>query len=133
MWGGSVALAYAIQAGVTFVLAAAVVRLWRSAADFPVKAAGLIIASLLCTPYSLDYDMMVLAPAIAFLAAEGWAQGFRPWEKTVLAVLWIVPLVARSFTELTSIPLGAPAMLAAFALVLRRATNEDTASRRTPS
>ena len=51
---------------------------------------------MLATPYSLDYDLMLLAPAIAFLAADGFARGFAPWEKTVLAALWIVPLVARS-------------------------------------
>jgi hypothetical protein len=36
-----------------------------------VKAAGLCLAAIVATPYTLDYDMMVLAPAIAFLAAAG--------------------------------------------------------------
>jgi alpha-1,2-mannosyltransferase len=65
--------------------------------------------------------MMVLAPAIAFLAADGMAPGFGPWEKTALAALWLVPLVARTFPQMTLIPLGVPAMLAMFVLVLRRA------------
>ena len=33
---------------------------------------------MLATPYSLDYDLMVLAPAIAYLAADGLARGFAP-------------------------------------------------------
>ena len=65
--------------------------------------------------------MMVLAPAIAFLAADGMARGFGPWQKTALAALWLVPLVARTVPQLTLIPLGAPAMLAMFVLILRRA------------
>ena len=60
-----------------FVLVAAgVVWLWRGAAPFALKAAALCIAAILATPYSLDYDMMVLAPAIAFLAVDGLVRGF---------------------------------------------------------
>jgi hypothetical protein len=120
MWGGPLPLAYGIQTGVTVAIAAALAWLWRSAVAFPYKAAALIIGALLATPYSLDYDLMVLAPAIAFLAAEGLAQGFRPGEKTALAALWLVPLIARSFAEATLIPLGAPAMLIVFVMILRR-------------
>jgi hypothetical protein len=128
MWGGSVPLAYAMQAAVTLMLAAAVVVLWRGAASFRLKAAGLIIAAILATPYSLDYDLMVLAPAIAFFAAEGLAHGFRPWEKTALAALWLVPLIARTFAETTFIPLGAPMMILVFMLIMCRATSRRGAS-----
>jgi hypothetical protein len=51
---------------VTLGLAGAVTWLWRSTSSAPLKAAGMIIALLLATPYSLDYDLTVLAPAIAF-------------------------------------------------------------------
>ena len=51
---------------------------------------------MLATPYTFDYDMVVLAPAIAFIAVDGLARGFGPWEKTALAALWLVPLLART-------------------------------------
>ena len=95
MWGGGIALAYALQGAVTIAVAAALVWLWRSRAAYPLKAAALLIGCVLATPYSLDYDLMLLAPAIAFLAADGITRGFAPYEKTVLAALWIVPLIAR--------------------------------------
>jgi len=129
MWGGSIALAYAAQIGVTLALAAALVWLWRSSAAYPLKAAGLLIGSLLATPYSLDYDLMVLAPAIAYLSIDGIARGFSPYEKTVLAGLWIVPLVARSIPQATLIPLAVPMMLLAMIFMLRRAMNECGAAR----
>ena len=81
MWGGGIALAYAAQGAVTIAVAAALTWLWRSAAAYPLKAAALIIALILATPYSLDYDLVVLAPAIAFLAADGLARGFAPWRE----------------------------------------------------
>ena len=72
---------------------------------------------------------MLLAPAIAFLALDGIARGFAPWEKTILAALWIVPLVARSVPEATLIPLAVPTMLLAFVTLLHRAMNECGAPR----
>jgi hypothetical protein len=124
MWGGSVAVAYAAQGAVTLALAASLIWLWRSGADRALKSAALAIASILATPYSLDYDMMALAPAIAFLAVNGMTRGFATWEKSALAFLWLVPLIARPFAEYTLVPLGAPAMLIVFALILRRAAKD---------
>jgi alpha-1,2-mannosyltransferase len=121
MWGAPIPLAYALQTALTLALGVAIVWLWRSAASRALKSAALCLAAILATPYSLDYDMMVLAPAIAFFAVDGLARGFRPWEKTALAALWLVPLVTRSIAQATLIPLGVPAMLALFILIIRRA------------
>jgi alpha-1,2-mannosyltransferase len=120
MWGAPIPLAYALQGVATAAIAAALAWLWRSAAPYPLKAAALCLATILATPYSFDYDMMVLAPAIAFLAVDGFVRGFSPWEKTLLAALWLIPLVARSVALISLIPLGVPAMLAVFILILRR-------------
>jgi len=121
MWGAPIRLAYALQGALTIAIGVAIVRLWRSAAAPALKNAALCLAAILATPYSLDYDMMVLAPAIAFFAADGFRRGFGPFEKTALAALWLVPLLARSIAQATLIPLGVPAMLVTFILLLRRA------------
>jgi hypothetical protein len=127
MWGGTIPLAYAMQALVTLAVAAALAWLWRTPASYPLKAAGLLIGTVLATPYVLDYDLMLLAPAIAFLAADGIERGFGPYEKTMLAALWLMPLAARSVAQATFIPLAVPLMLAALALMLRRAMRETGA------
>ncbi len=106
MWGGGIDFAYALQGAVTIAVAGALAWLWRSRAAFPLKAAALLIGTVLATPYVLDYDLMLLAPAIAFLAADGASRGFSPYEKTALAALWLVPLVARNVAQLTLIPLA---------------------------
>jgi hypothetical protein len=71
---------------------------------------------------------MLAAPAIAALAADGLARGFTPYEKTALAFLWIVPLVARSIAQVALVPLAVPAMLFTFVLVLHRAMTETGAA-----
>jgi alpha-1,2-mannosyltransferase len=124
MWGGPVPLAYAVQGAVILVLTAAMAWLWRAPVDFALKAAGLIIAALLATPYSLDYDMTALAPAIAFLAVNGMRRGFAPYEKSALAALWIAPLVARSLAQTMLLPVGIIAMTAVLIVVLHRAAQQ---------
>ncbi len=122
MWGVPIPLAYALQGTMVAGLGAILIWLWRSDTAYPIKAAALCLATILATPFAFDYDMMVLAPAIAFFAADGMSRGFGPWEKTALAALWLMPLVARSVAQMTLIPLGAPAMLVVFILLLRRST-----------
>lgn len=124
MWGGGIPLAYTVQVAVMFAVAGALAWLWRSRASFPIKAAALAIGTILSTPYSLDYDLMLLAPAIAFLAADGMQRGFHPWQKSLLAALWLVPILARPVSQATLIPLAVPAMLTAFAWLLRRAMTQ---------
>ncbi len=77
---GGITLAYALQAAVTILVAAALVWLWRSRASFPLQTAAVAIGCVLATPYSLDYDLMLPAPAIAYLAADRFARGFGAWR-----------------------------------------------------
>jgi hypothetical protein len=126
MWGGGIDLAYALQGAVTIAVAGALAWLWRGSSAFPLKAAALLIGTVLATPYVLDYDLMLLAPAIAFLAADGASRGFARYEKTALAALWLVPLVARGVAQATLLPLAVPVMLFTFALLLHRAKTAMT-------
>jgi hypothetical protein len=121
MWGGGITLAYAVQGAASAAIAGALVWLWRGPAAFRLKAAALVIGTLLATPYSLDYDLMLLAPAVGFLVAGGAERGFAPYEKTLLAALWLVPLVTRSVAQATFIPLAVPVMLLAFRMILHLA------------
>ena len=129
MWGGSVDAAYAAQAALALAAAASLVWLWRSRAADELKAAALACACLLATPYVLDYDLVVLAVAIAFFARHGLAHGFRDYEISVLAFVWLVPLITRSIAGVTGLPLGLIAMLALYALTLRRAAADLAGSR----
>jgi hypothetical protein len=115
LWGGSVALAYAMQAIVSLLSAAGIVALWRSDTSFANKAAALCFAAVLATPYSLDYDLMILAPALALLTAQGLKQGFAPWRTSLLALLWLVPIAARGIAEAILLPVGVILVLAGFA------------------
>src|SRR4029078_4001670 len=93
LWGAPIAAAYAVQAVFTLRAAALIVRLWRGRASLELKSAALIAACLFATPYSLDYDLVVMAPAIAFLALDGLKRGFLSGAKTMFLVCWVWAVV----------------------------------------
>jgi hypothetical protein len=128
LWGGPVPLAYAVQGAVSAIVAVCLVLLWRRPASAADRGAALCLSALLTTPYCLDYDMMALAPAIALLAVQGTARGFRAYEKTALAALWMVPIVTRGVAAVTLIPLGVLAILGLFALIARPTLNAQNAT-----
>jgi hypothetical protein len=120
MWHGTVSLAYGAQIAVAAMVILALLRIWRSSIATGYKKAALCVAALLITPYCLDYDLMLLAPAIALLAAEGKARGFSSYEILCLAILWLMPIASRNFAQATFFPLAVPAMIFSFALIYRR-------------
>jgi hypothetical protein len=122
MWGGSVQLAYAAQIALAAMLAASLAWLWRSDAAFELKAAALAVGSLLATPYVLDYDLVVLGIAVAYLARLGLSEGFRAGEISLLAAAWLAPLLSRYVAQAIAIPPGLFVLLALYVFILRRAT-----------
>jgi alpha-1,2-mannosyltransferase len=85
------------------------------------EAAALASASLRATPYVMDYDLVVVAIAMAFFARHGLKQGFHDYEIGMLAAAWVVPLLSRSVAGIAAIPLGLMVMPAFYTFVLRRA------------
>jgi len=120
MLGGNIVIAYAAQGLVTLAAGAAVIWSWRKPGGAELKAATLVVATVMATPYVLDYDLVVLALPIAWLTAIGLREGFRPWEKITLLAVWLLPLLSRLIGTALGIPV-APFLLAWFmVLIIRR-------------
>lgn len=119
--GADISTAYAVQGVLTGGVMLALVWLWCGPADMRLKSAALITAALLSTPYVLDYDMVVLGPALAFAISWELARGVRPWMASLLAAVWVAPLLARTIAASTHVPLGLIVMLAFFAATIRGA------------
>ena len=124
MWGGGVDLAYMAQGALALGVAAGLIWLWRSEAAVDLKALALAVAALIATPYVLDYDLMILAVAIAFYVRHGLARGFHNFELSLLAFAWIAPFLSRPLAEATGIPLGLAAQIVLFIMALCRARRE---------
>ncbi len=114
-FGGPVAAAYVAQGLLSLAVLAMLVRAWLGGVGRSEKAA-VAVGALLVTPYVLDYDMLLIAPAIAFLVADGLEKGFRPYEKAILAAAFVAPLAARPAAQILHLPLGLIVMLTLFGL-----------------
>jgi hypothetical protein len=91
--GGNATLAWIVQAVVASALAAALFRLWRSEAEFALKAAALAAGALIATPYLYMYDLVVLAVPVAYLVRIGLRRGFSHAELLGLPVAGLLLLI----------------------------------------
>jgi hypothetical protein len=115
-------LAAGVAQGAAAVLALAlVIGLARRRPGGIAEIAAMAPAAMLCTPYVWDYDMVSLGLPMAWIAREGMAQGWRPWEKTLLACLFIAPASARALNVTLGLPVMPPLLLALLVLLLVRA------------
>ena len=129
MWGGGIPLAYAVQLVAIIAAVAAVAWIsWKR--DAPELRNALVCAAvLIATPYVLDYDYVVLLPALAFLWIDGQRHGFLSWDKSLMALVWIAPLFARSIAQFTYVPLGLASAIIVAALAIRRQALRSSPSR----
>ena len=122
---GPLALAYAAQ-GVT-ALAAAAALFWLQRRDFrgPGEASALVAATLLASPFLLDYDLTPLAFPLVYLARKGLERGFAPFEKSVLVLAYLLPLASRILAGGLDLPIAAPTIAATLYFVVRRRPPES--------
>jgi len=118
--------AYAAQGAMMLLCAVFVFRLWRGDAPYDLKAAGLIVASLLATPYALDYDMVILAPAIAYLVRDGEMRGYMPFDRSMLLFAALSPAFTRAVASVTLFSTGLIAMILLLLIVERRRTEQSS-------
>jgi glycosyl transferase family 87 len=120
MWGGSIAFAYAVQLAATLAVIAAVawISLQRGAAEL--RNALVCAAVLIATPYVLDYDLVVLLPALGFLWLDSQRHGFLSWDKSLMALVWVAPLVARTLAQFLYLPLGLASAVIVVVIAARR-------------
>ena len=115
--GGGVLMAYVAQG------AAALAALAALAYARPPSGRALIglVAALagLTTPFLLDYDLTVLIVPIVVLAEDALETGFLPFEKTALAVAFVLAEIARPLALGLHLPV-APLVVAGLATVTIR-------------
>ena len=88
-------LAWIVQGAISLLAALIVYRLWRPLAkgvgSLALPGSALVLATFLATPYYAMYDLTWLALPLCWLVATGVANGFRPGEKPLLVLLFLLP------------------------------------------
>jgi hypothetical protein len=114
--------AYAVQAAASCLAVALLVLVCvRCRGNIGGQAAACAVAAPLISPFFLDYDLTLLAFPLAWMFAEGLRCGFRPYEKPVLALAYVLPLIARPLALDLGIPIAPLLLFALLALIVRAA------------
>ena len=85
-------IATALQmAGTLLAVATVWIAFRRHPSSLP-RTALLATATFLVSPYTLNYDLLLLMPAVVGLYRRGAEEGFYPGERLVHLLLWLMPL-----------------------------------------
>jgi len=123
--GADLTTARIAQSVVSVASLVVVVWLWsRRAASFSLKAAGLVIGSLLFTPSCYDYDLVLVAIAIAWLALHMRGNGHNSYEDWALVIAWASPLALPIIAAATNVQLGPMVFVLLFCIIVQRALRE---------
>jgi hypothetical protein len=93
---------------------------WRQRRSRNLCAAVLLSATLVAVPVALLYDRLLLLVAIAWLVRDRRVTGFRTWEKSALALVYLTSMADYAFDSASHWPLGPAVSCAVLALALRR-------------
>ena len=118
---GGLGIAYAAQALAALAVCVLLARLAGRRPGGRAEGALTVTATLACTPFLLDYDLVCLALPIAWVADEAQRTRWLPWEKSVLLAAYVLPLVSRLVATL-GLPLAPAVLLSLLLVVARRAT-----------
>jgi len=128
--GGSLALAYGAQAAVTVAAAFMLLRaLWQrppGARSGRAEVAAIAACVPFCSPFMLEYDLIVLAVPMAWLLGEALRDGFRRGEFAALVAAYLAPALFKVWAFDNALKLGvifAAALL--LVVVLRRMTEQS--------
>ena len=124
---GSLLLAYAAQVAVSLAAIWLLVRALLSrppgARSGKAEVAAIAACIPFCSPFMLEYDLMILAVPMIWLLCEALRQGFRRGEGLALAATFAAPILFKITVLDNAIKLSAMAAAALlFAMVLRRLT-----------
>jgi hypothetical protein len=117
--GAPLSLAWGLQVVSALV---AIVGLWRVARGARDQACGaaLVCATLLTTPFLLDYDLILMGIPLAWLFNRARREGFLAWEKIALLAGFVLPLVARPLAMSLHLPIAPLVLLGLLTCIHRR-------------
>ncbi len=111
--GGSSLLAGILQGLVMLAVAAVVIWTWsRPGIPLARRASVLVLGILLFTPFTFEYDLTLLVLPLAWLAWEGYTQGWPAKMQGFLFLGWLMPIIAPLLAKMTYLQVG-PMILAA--------------------
>jgi hypothetical protein len=115
--GAGLTAAYAAQAIAALIAAAFVAHAWLKDAPAPARNAAVMIGVLLATPYLQDYDLVLGAFIVVWLASLDTTS--KPATQIACAAILLLPLLASPLAKLTGFAFGPLFVLPALIVTAR--------------
>jgi alpha-1,2-mannosyltransferase len=91
--GGSLTLAYGVQGALTLMVGSVLGWVCWKASYSDSTGAALAAGALLASPSVLAYDLVLLAIPLFWVWQTARRTGFRPWEKVILSMASLMPII----------------------------------------
>ncbi len=128
MSGLDAAPAQLIQGVVALGVAVGVAWAWWRRAPFNLRAALLVAAIPLVTPFAYDYDLVILLLPIAWLILESQRAPLKHAEIAVMVLVWMLPSWwMLALVRETGVQFGPLILLALYGVILIRALRTQRA------
>ena len=124
MAGLSPIFAGVVQLAGSLLAIAAVWFTFRLRGPGPAQTAVLATATFLVSPYTLNYDLLLLMPAVVVLYRIGAARAFLPGERILHLLIWLLPTLGWMLNQL-ALPVVPLAILLFGVTAWKRAGGHD--------
>lgn len=122
--GAPVPAAYALQFATAIIVAGATLMVWRRPGDLGLKVGLAALATFLMSPYSFNYDLVLLAVPIALTLAFGRDRVLPEGTKAALLLAAFTPTVFLGIAKATHVQLMPLAILLCYCALFRCAWGE---------
>lgn len=116
--GGGTFAAGIVQGCVTLGAVALVAWVWRRRRSLALRAAMLIAATPVAVPICMFYDLMLSGLALAWLVRHGVREGFPPWTRSAMVLVFLLPLLSSKVAGDARLLMAPAAALGTFALAV---------------
>jgi hypothetical protein len=130
--GADAPSAYALQIVTAIAIAAATLMAWRRPGDLGLKVGLAALAAFLMSPYSFNYDLVLLAVPIAVTAAFGRDHDLPVGTKAFLLLAAFTPTLFLGIAKMTHLQLMPVAILACYCALFRCAWTQAPSRRTAP-
>jgi len=120
-----VTAALVAHAAVAVAATAAMVWIWFRQPSYAIRAAALVTATLLISPYLYLYDAVWLAIPIAFVVQHALQHGWLRGEREMLLLAWMLPVGADSIARHYNVGLGPLVCIGVLVFLVIRTARTD--------
>jgi len=125
--GAGVSTAFVIHGLAALGMVCVMVWMLRRNISTAAERSIIVLACLLITPFSLFYDMLIMALPLAWMVREWLKVGFPAWSKLVVGVTFLAPMVfylpvLYQLSVVKPLPFGAPVIILFCWLLVREST-----------